>query len=65
MMMIAKPPSVGAVGRRLGSLGRRLLVSTTVLTPAALLLAAPAQADATTSGLAVRARATRRLPTGI
>ena len=43
--MIAKPPFVGAVGRRLGSLGRRLLVSTTVLTPAALLLAAPAQAD--------------------
>ncbi len=43
--MIAKPPLVGAVGRRLGSLGRRLLVSTTVLTPVALLLAAPAQAD--------------------
>ncbi len=43
--MIAKPPFVGAVGRRLGSLGRRLLVSSTVLTPAALLLAAPAQAD--------------------
>ena len=43
--MIAKPPFVGAVGGRLGSLGRRLLVSTTVLTPAALLLAAPAQAD--------------------
>ncbi|MDP3691049.1 autotransporter domain-containing protein [Bradyrhizobium sp.] len=44
-MMITKPPFVGAVGRRLGALGRRLLVSTTVLTPAALLLAAPAQAD--------------------
>ncbi len=44
-MMIAKPPFAGAVGRRLGSLGRRLLVSTTVLTPAALLLAAPVQAD--------------------
>jgi autotransporter-associated beta strand protein len=43
--MIAKPPFVGAVGRRLGALGRRLLVSTTVLTPAALLLAAPALAD--------------------
>ncbi len=43
--MIAKPPFVGVARRRLGSLGRGLLVSTTVLTPAALLLAAPAQAD--------------------
>lgn len=43
--MIAKPPYVGAVGRRLGAHGRRLLVSTTVLTHAALLVAAPAQAD--------------------
>ena len=44
-MMIAKPSFVGAAGQRLGSLGRRLLVSTTVLTPAALLLATPALAN--------------------
>ena len=44
-MMIANPPLIGAVSRRLGSLARRLMISSTVLTPAALLLSAPALAD--------------------